>query len=237
MKHNELLLPEEDRLRLTQLLFDEGIFGIKENPHDYITLKNGRKSPHYIDLRQGITPYELRTDISLAMYDLALARVHKYGKQALKDMYDYLAGTPEAVTSYVPRVADEEEMDLLQPRVLTEKARGNKAPILGRVVMDRHVAAFDDVITDGESKIDAIKVFDHAGLKVVDYFVVVDREEGGAAEVKSSTGIDIVPALPVSEMAIMLAAENSITQTQFDNIREYLGEYGDEGAKTVVAAA
>ncbi len=51
------------------------------------------------------------------------------------------------------------------------------------------------MITDGGTKIETIATLGRAGLTVGDYFVVLDREEGGSKDVADATGIEITPAL------------------------------------------
>jgi orotate phosphoribosyltransferase len=232
-----LLLPEEDQLNLTLFLHDQGMFGIHEDPTDFITLKSKRVSPHYLDARKGISEYESRQLVANTFIDLAEIRVDPNRDKPLSAKYDHIAGTPEAVTSYIPSMADNYEISLLQPRVDIGKSSGNKSPILGRFNQGDRVAMFDDVVTDGKSKIDTIGGLATAGLVVADYFVLVDREEGGSPQVLAETGIEIIPALAVSSMALMLSAEGRISQTQFDNVSQYLAQYGDPSAKAALGTA
>lgn len=232
-----LHLSQEEQLRFTLMLHEQGLFGIKEDPDEYITLKSKRRSPHYLDIRPGISNYELRFRIANNMANLTSKRAQAKGFESIRAAYDYFAGTPEAMTSYAATIADYSRMGLLQPRVDTQKTTGNKTPILGRYVEGQRIAEYDDVVTDGESKIATIRTLGAAGLEIADYFVVVDREEGGAIEVANETGIWITPALGVSGMATMLRAENEISSTQFDNVVEYIGQYGDPHAKAALGLA
>lgn len=227
----ELLLNSQDRVSLAVELSRKNLFGIREDPNDYITLKSGRKSPHYLDLRPGISSQYTRDAIAKALVSLTDKGALRRGCDYIHDAYAHLVGTPEAMTSYMPKIADLAGVSLLQPRVDMNKASGNKSPILGKYNQGDIVASFDDVVTDGASKIDNINGLDRAGLNVVDYFVVVDREEGGAPQVKAETGIEITPALGVSALVKILYAESLINQTQYDNVAEYIGQYGDAHAK------
>ena len=233
-----LLLDEGTQLELGMSLYKAGLFGIKENPNDYITLKSGRKSPHYFDIRPGISNIDLREDISYAMSDLAKAKADERGfKQGVTKAYDHFVGTPEAMTSYAMLIAYIGNMSLLQPRVDQNKATGNKTPVLGNYSQGDLIAAFDDVVTDGQSKIDMIGSLTASGLVVVDYFVAVDREEGGALQVFAETGVEVTPALAVSSLVTMLHSQGEITQTQHDNVAEYIGQYGDPHAQVLMNVA
>ncbi len=236
----KLLLPEAEQLKLGVSLYEAGLFGIAEQPEDYITLKSGRRSPHYFDIRPGVSDVELRDDISCTMANLADAKATQRASRPVEDVYGYYVGTPEAMTSYTAWIAYLAEMPLLQPRVDQNKVSGNKTPLLGvrksENIEGTRIAAFDDVVTDGQSKIDMIGSLTTQGLIVVDYFVAVDREEGGAPQVLEATGVEITPALAVSSLVAMLHAEDEISQTQYENVVEYIGQYGDPHAQALLNA-
>ena len=235
-QERRLLLPDAIQEKLAVRMYEQGHFGIKENPDDYITLKSGRRSPHYFDLRTGLSDPHTRRGVADAMVELALAKTHSVNVGQLRDHYAYFVGSPEAMTSYGASIADLAFMPLLQPRVNTSKTTGNKSPILGRYHEGDEVAAFDDVITDGATKIETIQTLGAHGLVVADYFVVLDREEGGAIEVQSGTGLSVVPALGLAQTVKILRANSLATQTQFDNVVEYMNQYGDPHAISELAA-
>lgn len=219
MLGRELLLSERDQEVLAVGLYRTGLFGIKENPEDFITLKSGRRSPYYLNIRPGISRLDARDLIVDSMIKLVeKAAATNRNCDSMHEAYAHLAGTPEAMTSYVAIVADRTKMSVLQPRVDTQKISGNKTSILGDYIPADFVAEFDDVVTDGESKITTVRSLGNVGLNVVDYFVVLDREEGGAPQVFAETGLQITPALGVSALINILNSEALLTQTQSDNV-------------------
>ena len=226
----ELLLPYE-QADLAIGLHRNNLFGIKEKPQEYITLKSERRLPHYLNIRPALSNLGGREVIVDSMAKLMRVTAREVRGGHPIEVYGHVAGTPEAMTSYAAMVAMKSGMSLLQPRVDTRKATGNKTPILGDYTEGDTVAEFDDVVTDGASKITTIEQLREAGLKVADYFVVVDREEGGAPQVEAETGISITPAIGVSSLISILHAESLITQTQYDNVAEYIGQYGDPEAR------
>jgi orotate phosphoribosyltransferase len=221
------LLDEATQEKLAIRFSDQELFGVAEDPADYTPLKSERMSPHYFNLRPGIASYETRRMVGETMLTLANRKAELAGYEDVRQAYDYFVGNPEAMTSFAATTADLAEMPLLQPRVDIDKSRGNKSPILGRYEPGAEVAAFDDVVTDGESKIMMIDFLEEKHIDVIDYFVVVDREEGGAAQVYEEANLAITAALGVSRMVKILRANNRISDTQFDNVRQYLAEYGD----------
>lgn len=231
----ELLLGEEQQRQLAVELFNQGLFGVAKYPEEYVKLKSNRMSPHYLDIRPGISSYGTRQLVAGTMVALADRRLVARGFDYFHDLYHHFAGTPEVMTSYAASLADVAKMSLLQPRVDTRKVTGNKTPILGRFKQGDQVAEFDDVVTDGDSKVMTIKTLGAAGLTVADYFVVVDREEGGVPQVLDATGVEITPALGVSSMVIMLCAEGLLKNRQFDNVRRYFEQYGEPHAQELLA--
>ncbi len=227
----ELLLSEGQQLELTMQLHERGYFGIVEDEADYITLKSERRSPHYLDMRKGISFEPFREMLGDMMEDLAHARVPASGFDYAHEAYARVAGTPEAMTSYIPDISRAIGVPLVQPRVDLVKISGNKTPVLGEWNVGDNLAAVDDVVTDGKSKIDLINGLRGVGLRVLDYFVVLDREEGGAGEVQEATGIEIVPMLSLSNMVLTLSEVGAINGVQRSNVVEYLSEYGDPVAK------
>lgn len=232
---SRLILPEHRREELVMHMHSEGYFGIKEDPNDFMTLKSGRRSPHYFDIRQGLSSPRTRQGIAQGMVDLTVLKTGSMSAR-LREHYNHIVGSPEAMTSYAAIIADLMGMSLLQPRVNRAKVTGNKSPILGRYNEGDTIGAYDDVVTDGATKIETIEELAQHGLVVKDYYVVLDREEGGSLEVEAATGLAITPALGLANSVRILRVNNAITETQFDNVVAYMSEYGDSHAIAELAA-
>src|SRR5665213_4168912 len=97
-----LLLPEEDQVRLAIELQRQGIFGIHEttDSSQWTKLKSERLSPHYLDIRKGISSFSMRQLVAKSMIKLTELRADVGPEVDLIDIYDHIAGTPEAMTSY-----------------------------------------------------------------------------------------------------------------------------------------
>ncbi len=67
--------------------------------------------------------------------------------------------------------------------------------------------------------------------------MVLDRQEGGVPQVEQETGIVIGSVLRVADMVRTLRAENVYSETQFDNVKQYLEQYGDEGVAASMGTA
>jgi orotate phosphoribosyltransferase len=235
---SKLLLPEATQRQLATYLYNDGQFGIAEEEQNFRRLKSQRLAPHYLDIRPGISSYHGRQFIGSAMARLATLRAQSEGFifDSLQEVYDHFIGTPEAFTSYAATTADSAEMSLLQARVDTGKESGNQTPILGRYRQIDRVAAFDDVVTEGEEKIKFINRLTASGFIVADYFAVLDREEGGAPKVKQETGVEVTAALGVTSMVKILHEEGGLlSMRQLNNFKRYIDLYGEPHAKEIMA--
>jgi orotate phosphoribosyltransferase len=224
------MLNDDEQYYLALHLLYEGLFGVNEDASKTITLKSGRLSPHYLDMRKGISDFHTRFKVAESMVRVA----NRKSGTTINNAYHHVVGTPEAMTSYAATIADLARMSLLQPRVATDKASGNKVPILGVYNPGETVAAFDDVVTEGQSKIDAIGALANAELVVGDYYVVVDREEGGVPHVTEVTGVGVTPAIGVSSMVRLLHVDGRLSRAQFDNVARYIDQYGEPHAKDIM---
>ncbi|MBI3595517.1 MAG: orotate phosphoribosyltransferase [Nitrospirae bacterium] len=63
------------------------------------------------------------------------------------------------------------------------KEHGMKYSIEGKLEGVKRVVIVEDVVTTGQSTLDAITKAEEAGLEIVKVFALVDREEGGKEEV------------------------------------------------------
>lgn len=78
----------------------------------------------------------------------------------------------------------------------------------------------DDVITDANSKLEAISVLESYGLKVRDVLVVVDREQGGR-EALEEKGYNFYSLFRASELIDICLAGGKITKEKAKELKEY----------------
>lgn len=227
----QLILSDYEIESATVRLYKSGIFGIEEDPKNFRNLKHERKSPHYFDIRKGVSSFETRQLIGGMVNKLVQRRATSVSGQGKH--YDHFVGVPEAMTTYVVTAADNERKSQLQIRANKQKTSGNKTPIMGEYKTGDRIALFEDAITSGKSTIDEIDNVQAEGLIVEDVFVMVDRQEGGSETIRQQTGVNVIAGLAVAQMVDLLRAEELISETQRDNVAEYLGQYGEPRAKAV----
>ncbi len=198
-------ISSQTKQQVASTIFDNGLLKFGE-----FTLKSGLVSPFYIDLRQAQS------------YPEAFHAVTKAYCEMLADTDEsiLLAGVPEAATPLAAAVGYELKRPLVQPRKVV-KDHGTKSSVEGAFKPGDRVVLIDDLITKGDSKLEAIKQVEGAGLVVDKFLVLIDREQGGLQTIRDA-GYAIEAALTISSIIEDLLKQQKITQKQHDTVIEFV---------------
>jgi orotate phosphoribosyltransferase len=176
------------------------------------TLASGKKSPYYIDLR--IIP-------SFPEEFKALTNLFTQWIQSRPELrFTRIAGVPTAGISFATALCDRLNTPLLYIRSKTKKY-GRQKRVEGILEKGDQVLVIDDLITDGGSKIEAVKSLREAGAQVTDVLVVVDREQGGANQLKREQ-IILHSLASISPIIKALEKEKRITENDAKRILAYI---------------
>ncbi len=161
-----ILMPTKDQ-RLLRLLYDISFLA---SPNSEFPLSSGILSPYYIDCKKALSVPEVRVLVG----ELIFERIHHLDIDGVGglELGAYPIGIAVSDAAYKKGV-------LLNAFVIRKepKAHGLKKHIEGMVKEGGRVVIVDDVITTGNSTVQAIRKSREAGLEVAKAVALIDRQE------------------------------------------------------------
>lgn len=133
--------------------------------------------------------------------------------------HDLVADIPTAITPVVAVLSLITLTPMITPREL--KTHGTGGEIDGVFSSGQSVALFDDLVTQADSKLQAGRVLNEAGLNVAGIFVLVDREQGGRPQLVSA-GYKLYTAWTITDLLAFYREEGMLTGDLHAEILAYL---------------
>lgn len=174
-------------------------------------LKSGVISPIYIDLRLIISYPKVLKMISDAMIKIA------------KDLkFDVVAGIPYTALPIATAISISEDWPMVYARKEV-KDYGTKKKIEGVFNKGDTALIIDDLITDGASKFETIEPFEASDLKITDFIILIDREQGGSKKLEEK-GYKMHSVIGINELLDILKEEGKIDEGKYKKSKDFIAE-------------
>lgn len=180
-------------------------------------IKSGATSPYYIDLARVLS-------VPLHLNSIAEIAAGKIRQISGSDPIDKLASIELKGALIAPSIA----VKLNLPCVIVrkeEKAYGVTGRIAGAdVAKGDNILFFDDVISEGLSKIEGIKPLQELGANVKHMLVVVNREHGGKENLEK-LGYHVHALAKITDIVTSLFSNKHISKEQANAVLDYVKHF------------
>jgi len=201
---HKIEMVEDEQVDLIKGLFEAGCVQFGN-----FTLASGKKSPVYIDIRRVVSFPQVFRKVAWA-----------YSRLVEKMQFDTLAGVPYAALPVAAVVAASLGVPLIYPRKEV-KDHGIGRSVEGSFALGQRAVLLEDVITSGGSIVAAAQTLKTAGLRVSDVVVLVDREQGGGAELQKND-LKLHAIVSMQRILDVLMAEGLVDNDTTNFVKKYL---------------
>ena len=205
---------------MTREQFIEELFKIGAVKFGTFTLKSGKVSPFYFDLRDMISYPELLDGI-----------VELLVEQLQGMEFDVITGIPYTALPIASLVADRLKKPLIYMRK-EEKAYGTGNNVIGKFAPGAVCVVIDDLITTGESKIETAERLEAEGVIVKDFVVVIDRSNDGKG-ILAKSGYELHSLINLDEILAILKAGNYINDEMTAKVIEFTRGLAEDSPKEI----
>lgn len=131
---------------------------------------------------------------------------------------DLYADVPMAATPLVAVLAHQTRIGMITPR--EPKTHGLTGTVDGAFAAGQSALVIDDLVTNAESKLEAARVLESNGLHVHDIAVLIDREQGGPAQV-AAAGYTLHAATRASQLLAYFHRTGGMDDARFAEVTAY----------------
>ena len=179
------------------------------------TLASGKKSSYYIDLRLVASFPHIFRKMTKNLQKLV-------SEKTGLDNFDSLVAVPTGGLVIGSALAIETVKPLIYVRD-KPKDYGTTKSIEGKIFSGMKVILIDDVITTGNSVINAIKQLKDAGLSISDVYVIINRLEG-ANNTLELEEVNLYQLTDVLEITTILFQEKLVSKEILDEINNQISQ-------------
>lgn len=173
-------------------------------------MKVGINSPVYFDCRVIVSFPKLMDQLSRLMVEFSEQR---------NIVCDRYCGVPYTALPIATLMAVQADKPMLMRRKEVKKY-GTRKLVEGYFNTGENVLIIEDVVTSGSSILETYSDLIESGLKVTDAIVVLDRQQGGANNLKKN-GINIHPLVTLSKIMDILHAAGKVDLDTVKAVNNY----------------
>jgi orotate phosphoribosyltransferase len=192
----------------------EALFRIGAIRFGKYTLASGKQSSYYVDLRV-VPSYSQAYGLAIASYQALAAEV---GEQN----FDAVAGVATAGVTFSSPLAYLLKKPMIYVR-REDKGHGLGKMVEGAVQPRWRAVVVDDLATTGGSIVSAVEALRVSGCVVKDAIVLVDRSEGGQANLAAS-GVKLRAFANVKDLVEILFDQKKVTKGDYEAVLEQMGD-------------
>ncbi len=179
-------------------------------------IKSGALSPYYIDMAGLLSsPRDFR-----CLTDTAANEVRKL---VASERIDKLASIELKGALLLPSIASKTNLPCVIVRKETKTYGATGRTAGAQIHEGEYILFFDDVISEGLSKIEGIRTLQEQGAHVKNIMVVVDREQGGRENLEKA-GYKVYSLARISELVKSLLQAGHISKEQADTVMNYISK-------------
>jgi uridine monophosphate synthetase len=183
-------------------------------------IRSGALSPYYIDLACLLSSPK-------GLCSIAEIAAEEIRKIMAYDRVDKLASIELKGALILPSIACQLNLPSIVVRK-EEKTYGVTGRITGaQVVKGENILFFDDVVSEGLSKLEGIKPLEELGADVEHVMVVVDREQGGTENLEK-LGYRVHALAKISGLVNCLLQSSYVSEEHAHAVLDYVKKFKEE---------